>query len=173
MIEKTNQQNEVVQITKGQLEGILAELDNLRKGQKLEKPKRVTDRVARLRFHNGKPVVWYGNVREIKDNLNGKLVSFMDIKTLKSEELEKVEYLAFLNSNNAVNVSIKEQRAEKIIESQGKTLARNPNPHFNKKFEEFEYEEEVVSYQYEATVEVLEGEHKGEIFEVPTKCLNS
>ena len=33
----------------------------------LERPKRVNEHLARLRFHQGKPVVWYGDIRERRD----------------------------------------------------------------------------------------------------------
>ena len=89
-------EKEMVQIPKSQLEGILADIEKLKKGPVYEKPRRVTERIARLRFFNGKPVVWYGNVREIRNDKLGKFIAFMDIKVLGVKDLIEVEYLKFL-----------------------------------------------------------------------------
>lgn len=159
-------------ITEGQLRGILDELKALKQGSKFERPKRVTDRVATIRYHEGSPVVWYGNVRELKDAATGKMIAYMDIKTVADDEAKTVEYLAFLNSSNSVQVQIKKQEAEQIIESQGRYTAHNPNEHFDKKWQNREVDLEVISYRYTATIEVLEGDDKGSEYEISVEALN-
>ena len=165
--------NEMVQVPKEQWEGILADVAKLKKGPIYERPRRVTERIARLRFFKGKPVIWYGNVREIRNEKLGKFIAFMDIKVFGSKELIEVEYIKFLNERNWCEVLIKEQRAEEIIERKGRKRTINPDPVFNRKFQQIEVEDEVVSFEYEADVEVLEGEFKGEVFTVPASCLNA
>ena len=165
-------QNEKVEISKIQLDALVSRLEILEKrGQGIVKPKRVTERVASLRFHEGKPVVWYGNVREKKDKDTGKLVAWMDIKLFEREEpasLQTVEYLAFLNEHNSVQVKIVSKKMTEFRESAGVITTVNPDPAkiSGKSFQPQEVDAEVVRREYTSEVEVLEGPHKGELFTV-------
>ena len=181
-----NDDAEPVTLTKGQLKGILSELDSLKNRGMIQKPKRVTEHYARLRYHEGKPVVWYGNVREKKDHDSGKFVTWMDIKLFEDPKAIPVLYLDFLNSrndyaNNAVQVAIKKQEVEEKIESLGRRQAENPNPAtdpstgrpLDSNWRPFEVEMEVTSREYTATIEVLEGSDRGKTFVLPSSCLNA
>ena len=162
-----------VTITRGQLDGILAELANLKKGQRFEKPKRVTEHTAYVRYEDDKPVVKYGQVKERKDQSTGKMVAYMNVILAGVKEPKEVEYLAFLNSANQTQVKIISQNREECREVNGVMTAQNPDPHSNKSFQPREIELEVISRKYTATVEVLEGAHKGERFDISTSALNS
>lgn len=172
MTEAKETKNETITLNKTQYEGLLERLGNLEKGQRQERPKLVTERTAKLRFYGDKPVIWYGNVREIKDKDTGKLVGWMDIKTI-DDKTYKVEYLKFLNENVSVVVQIVNQVAEKVVEEFGTRLAVNPNPLFDKKWQEFETDDEIISYKYTAEVKVLDGPHAGETYTLSTMALNA
>lgn len=170
--------NEPVTLTRGQLDGILAELSNLKSRGATKKPKRVTDRTATLRFHEGKPVITYGQVREVKDPTTGRMVSYMEIET-KSEEgpvKATVGYLEFLNSANSYQVSIKSQKAEEVIQSLGTFQAQNPDEakvgSSAKGWRSREVENEVKTFRYIVDIEVLEGEYKGLTLTVSAEALN-
>lgn len=165
---------DLVQIPRAEWESLKADIEKIKTGRQFQKPKKVTEHFANIRFHDGKPVVWYGNVHEVKDKLTGKLVAYMDIKLDGEEGTERVEYLAFLNTPNSVKVEIKKQEAQQIVTSLGVRRAVNLDEAkiSGQKFAAREYEDEVVSYEYTATIEVIDGEHKGETYIVPSNCLN-
>lgn len=173
--EEKVQNNEVVQLTKSQFDSIMADLSALKNRGAVKKPKRVTEHTATLRFHNDKPVVWYGNIRELKDKDTGRLVAWMDIKVLGSEKVINVPYLEFLNGNNRVQVKILKQTAEEIVKSFGNFRAENPDPAqiSNRNWRANEVEEEVRSYKYTSVVEVIDGEHTGEQYTISNDALNS
>lgn len=162
---------ETVTITKGQLDGLLARLENLEVGRGIKKPKRVTEHEAYLRFYKEKPVVKLSNHKEMCDNF-GKIRGFVDLTLLGADKPEIAEYLPFLNESNQVKVKILSQKAEEVVITQGKTRAQNPDPLNDKKFESGEIDLEVTSYQYTAEVEVIEGEHMGEKYTLDTRALN-
>ena len=151
-------------------------------------PKRVSDRIATLRFYKGKPVVWYGNVRELKTKDDDERVSYMDIKLYGEEKVLTIKYLDFLNKEKeyseeveSYEVSIKSQKVEEIYKSYGRRMAENPNPARDpatgqplgdRGWQSKEIEMEVVGYKYTAVVEVNDGPHKGEEFTLSTACLN-
>ncbi len=164
-----NEDSEPVTLTKGQLKGIFAELDALKGGFK--KPKRVTERYAHLRFHEGQPVVFYGNIREKLEPTTGDKVAWMEIQTLDGVK-HTVKYLDFLNESNSVQVQILSQKAEEKTISQGEFETKNPNPHFDKKFQPRNEEFTVTSYEYEAKVKVTEGPHEGTEYVLGVEALN-
>src|SRR3990167_4020486 len=89
-------QSETITLTRAQLEAIVDE--RVQKGLTggVKPLKRVTERIATLRVFKGKPVVWYGNVKQ-KRNEDGDAVAFMDIKLFDQEKSVTVNYLEFLN----------------------------------------------------------------------------
>lgn len=164
-----NTEGESVQITKTQLSGLLDRIESLEKGSRFEKPKRVTERIARLRFHKDKPVVWYGNVREKRDAETEKMVAYMDIKLYEQDKKETVKYLDFLNEANQYSVIKKSTEMKEFVESYGTFVPENPNPadeSFTKRWSPGETEEEVIRREYVSVVEVLGGPHKGQVYTV-------
>ena len=170
--------NETVTITKKQLQGLLDRLENVERSQKFEKPKRVTEHFGTIRVYNGKLVIWFGNVRDVWDNDKNKNIGYMDIKLEGQEKIEKVNYLDFLNSPTSVRVEIKKQVAEEVRElpKTGPTQAFvNPDEgNWTGKFKTWQggQDLEIVSYKYQAEVEVLEGTLKNQVFKVDSSCLN-
>ena len=168
----------MVSISEGQLKGLLDRLENLERGQKFERPKRVTTHVATMRVYEGKPVVWYGNVKESWDDKQDKMIAYMDIKLEGQEKSVNVNYLDFLNSPTSVQVEIKSQKAEEIRElpKTGPTAAfQNPDEaNWTGRFKSWQggQDLEVVSYKYQAEVEILDGDLRGKTFSVPSSCLN-
>src|SRR3990167_8663895 len=71
---------EVLTLTRSQLDRITADLDNLKKSQTSIKPVRSTERTATIRFHDDKPVVWYGKVNEIWNREQNKNIAYLDFK---------------------------------------------------------------------------------------------
>ena len=177
-LENTENKNEMVTMTKGQLKGLLDRVENLERGQKHERPKRVTEHFATMRIHEGKPVIWFGNVKEKWDDKLDKLVAWMDIKLEGQDKPVTVEYLEFLNSPTSVRVEIKSQKAEEIRELPkiGQTTAfENPDQgNWTGKFKSWQggQDLEVVSFKYQAEIEILEGELVGKTFSIPSNCLN-
>lgn len=161
-----------VTLTRGQLESIITELESLKRGQRFEKPARVTERTARIRIHEEKPVVWLGNVRDIFDAKQAKKIAWADVKLYEEDKIRTVGYLEFLNSANSVQVKIKSQEVTEIVTSEGSITATNPNPYFDKKFQSYETELTSTRHEYQATVEVLAGELKSKVFILPSTCLN-
>lgn len=168
------EKTETVTMTKAQLEAII---DDRIKNQRVpERPKRVTDRIARLRFYEDMPVTSYSNIKEKKDVDNGKLVAWMDITTLaKNGETKKftVPYLEFLNSGNSVQVQIKKVdiQVQETVEDKFSTV--NPNPKDNKNWSSSEIEGAVTRETRTMDILVLEGDHKGEEYTVDSNALNS
>ena len=172
-IAETNE--ELITLTKSQLEGIMADLDSLKKSQTSVKPKRSTERVATLRFHDDKPVVWYGEVKEVWNSERHKNIAYLDFKVEGNNKPINVEYLKFLNSDNKVNVKIKSQSVEEITQSEGVMTTRNPDQAkiATKNWESREMDAEIITRIYTVTVEVMEGPHSGEVYTVPAKSLNN
>ena len=140
------------------------------------KPKRVTFHHAMLRFHDGKPVIGYGNIRELLNKDTGKKVAWMDIKLEGEKDPVTVEYLEFLNSANEAKVLIKERKMKEVVRSEGQMTTVNPDPAKISSKREFTpqvVDAEVVTRKYIMTVEVLEGEHIGKVFTLPEDCLNA
>src|SRR3990167_3684262 len=173
---KVNPEMEPAVISKGQLAGILAELSSLKNRGVPKKAERVKEHIATLRFHENKPVIWFGNVDEKRDSVTGKSVAYMDIKLQGEEGLINVPYLQFLNTSNFVKVQILSQKAEKVIQSEGTFMTENPDQANrggkSSNFQSQEMEAEIVSYKYQAELEVLEGPHVGLKLTVPSECLN-
>lgn len=168
--------NEPVVVTRAEWEGLMGQIKNLTTGASTVRAKKVTSHTATLRFHEGKPVIWYGNVKEIKEKDTGKLVAWMDIELQGVKEKLRVEYLDFLNSPNSVRVLIKEQKLKEIRQSEGIITTVNPDQakiSSKTPWTPQEVEAEIVTRKYIATVEVIEGDHKGEVFILPNDCLNA
>lgn len=165
--------NETITMTRSQLEGIVAEM--IAKSGSPKKPQRVTDHVATLRFHEGRPVVQYGQVREVKEN--GEKVAYMNINVQEDGEFVaepiKVRYIDFLNDSNFSKVQILKQHAEKKEISHGEFHTQNANEVYDKKFQSELAEDLEVRYIYTCDVEVLEGDLKGKKFTVPATALNA
>ncbi len=157
-------------ITKGQWEALLHEVANLRSGTKVEKPKRVTDHTATLRFYGDKPVVKFSNFQE--PLVDGRRVGFVDL-TLEDGEVVAVEYLAFLNEGNGEKVKIISQKATESVKNYGTVRAVNPDPKNQKTWDGGMIDLEVTSVSYQAEVEVIDGPHEGKKYSVPTTCLNA
>jgi len=169
---------ENISIPKEQLDGLLARLDKLESANKgYERAKRVTDRVANVRFHNGMPVIGYGNYKEIKDKETLKFVGYIDLTLLdvKSDKtsVETVPYLEFLKQSNFSLVQIIKQTPNERVISHGFGTTINPNPHFDRKFESGPVEYLETKVEYVSDVEVLEGEFKGLKFSIPNNALNA
>lgn len=172
-MENQTNQNETITITRGQFDALVEKVNKLeQRGQGVVKPKKVTERVARLRFDEDKPVIWYGNVREKKDKDTGKLVAWMDIKLFAGLDippiLKTVEYLYFLNDSNSVKVKILSKKMIEYRESQGVIRTINPDEAkiAGKNFQSQEIDAETVRREYTSEIEVLEGSHLGEKFTV-------
>lgn len=176
--DKQEDKNEVVTITRRQLQGLLDRVENIERGQKYEQPKRVTEHHGTIRVYEGKPVVWFGNVKEKWDGVQDKMIAWMDIKLEGQEKLVTVEYLEFLNSPTSIRVEIKSQKAEEIrkVPKTGPTMAfENPDEaNWTGKFKNWQggQELEEISYKYQAEIEILEGELVGKTYFVPSDCLN-
>jgi len=65
---------EFVQVPKKEWDGLLADMAALKNKRAPQRAKRVLEHTARMRFHNGKPVVGIENIRDVKDSSNGRLV---------------------------------------------------------------------------------------------------
>lgn len=172
--ENTQVGEEFVQVPKKEWDGLLADMAALKNKRAPQKVKRVTDRTATMRFHEGKPVVWIGNVRDIKDATNGRLVGFCDLKLFGGEKPVTVNYLEFLNSFNYFPVNIKKQTAHEVEQNSGEFTPENPDPAkiATKSFSAGQVENVVRSYTYTAEVEVTDGPDAGKTFTVPSTCLN-
>ena len=169
---KVETPEDTVTLSKSQFEGLIGRLETLEERGKTRKPKRITENTAILRFHNDKAVRWAGNVVETLDKLTGRNIAHMDIKLYGEEKAIKVPYLEFLNAKNATLVRIKEQKAEEIVDVVESSRTRNPDPVHKKDFTSREMDMEVVTLKYTATVEVLEGSHKGDVYTLPGEALN-
>ena len=172
--ENTQVDGEFVQVPKKDWDGLLADMAALKNKRAPQKFKRITERTATIRFHEGKPVVWMGNVRDIKDPTNGKLVGFFDIKTFGSDKAETVNYLEFLNATNYFQVKILSQKAQEVEQSGGEFIPENPDPAkiASKSWSSGQVESVVRSYVYTAEVEVVDGPDAGKTFTVPSTALN-
>lgn len=136
----------------------------------VEKPKRVLERTASVRFHNGKPVVKVDNVRQ--EMKNGKSTMVFDIYLIDDPKPITVEYLPFLNDSEQVTVKILNQHATEQITSAGEITARNPDPAHIKDWRGDRVELEVKKITYIADVEVENGIYAGLKFQIPTLALN-
>lgn len=161
---------ETITLTKGQLEAMID--DRIKNKGVPEKPRRVTDRTARLRFHNGQAVVKYANVREKLDVSTGRPLAWMDI-TLEDGSVHTVPYLEFLNSQNSALVQIKRMQVEEVVVSEGSLRTQNPNPKDIKNWSGSEIEAVVTHENRVMEVVVLDGEYKGREIKVDGNALNS
>lgn len=166
---------DTVTLSKQQFAELTARLEKVeQRGLGVVKPKRVTEHTARVRVHEGKPVVWCGNVKEKKDASTGKLVAWMDLKLDGSDKVVMVEYLDFLNAPNHVLANIKSQKMEQFETVLGVRNAINPDEAKinSKNWKSKEVEDRVVTRKYTVTVEILEGDLQGKEFVIPADALN-
>lgn len=180
---EVKKENEKITLTRTELEAIVdARVEKgLRGGVK--PLKRVTTHTATMRVVDGKPVVEFGNVRQTKekDPRTGNLIATMDIKLLGEDKPRQVNYLDFLNASDdfqgtRVNIEIKKQEAKEVVSSQGSWRTQNSDEANvsgkNKNWQSEDTDLEVVSYEYYFDIEVLDGDLKGQKFNVPNHCLN-
>lgn len=161
---------ETITITKDQLSAFVQDEVAKALGAKIEKPKRVTEHTAYIRFFEDQPVVGLANVRERL--LDGKKVGFVDLNLLDGS-VRNVEYLNFLNESERETVSIIKQNAKQHVKNYGTVRAINPDPYNQKTWNGGMIDLEVTSYTYQADVEVIsDGKRKGEKYSVSTEALN-
>lgn len=170
--EKHLEDDQAVTVTKAQWDEVMSQLAQLRQQGKVEKPKRVTDRVATLRFYEGKAIIGASEVAERL--IDGRLTGFVTLKLEDGEEVEMLyrDYVRFLNGSMGEKVKIIDQKATEHVKSYGKVRAINPDPVNVKTWDGGVIDLEVTSVSYLANVEVLEGEHAGQQYTVPTSVLN-
>lgn len=165
--------SDTVTVSRNQLDAYIADAVAKAVGAKVDKPKRVTNHTAVVRYHNGQPVVGLGNLVERK--VEGRTIGYIKL-TLLDGTVEEVEYLKFLNESERQQVSIISQKATEHVTNgnQGRTIhAENPNPYEVKNWQSTQIDLDVVSYTYKATVKVLQdGDHLDEEFEIETAYLN-
>src|SRR3990167_7285994 len=150
-------------ITKEQLDAVVADAVKkaLANRGATEKPKRVTDRIAKVRFFKDKLVRGYGNVDDKRDE-RGKLVAYMDVTLDGEDKPERVEYLQFLDKTPQYRVMIKRVNIDEIIESEGEFRTVNPD--------EAKIDRKKVKT---SDIEVMEGPFQGQKFTVvDNDCLN-
>ncbi len=169
-LKPVQEKSETITITRDQLKAFVQDEVAKAIGSKIEKPKRVTDRVAVIRIHEGKPVVSLNKVRERL--VDGRQVAFCKIQTLGSPEEIEVGYLDFLNEAEKANVKILSQKATESVKSYGTIKAINPDPMNIKEWNGGNVDLEVTSVQYQAEIEVIDGDLAGQKYSVPTSCLN-
>ncbi len=172
-VEAPKPSSETITISKGQLQAFVQDAVAKAMGSKVEKPSRVKEHTAVVRYLDGQPVIKIAGLKERK--VDGKNIGYINV-TLLDGIVKEVEYLPFLNETERMHVKILSQKAEQHITSgnMGNTVyAENPNPYEIKNFTSREIELEVVSYTYEANVEVTtEGEYLGNKFTIDTAFLN-
>ena len=170
-------ESDIVTLTKGQLDGLLARIEAMENRGAVKRPKRVTEHTATIRFYKGQPIIKYENVRDKKDHDLDKMVSYWDVTTYDGEK-HTLKHGEFLKSEgefagNTFPVLIKKNTSEEIIEYQGTRRTTNPDEIHNKHFQSREIEMEVTTDIYTSEIEVLSGPDKGKTFTVPTFALNS
>lgn len=167
----------VVQLTTEQWTEIMNRLDRAEQGSKgLQKPVRVTEHTAMVRFFNDKPVIKTSNYRERQ--VEGKWIAFFDLYLLGEDKPTNVEYIKFLNVElegaGTEKVKIIKQTATSHVKNYGQMTAVNPDPFNNKKFVGDMIDLDATSTTYVAEVEVCDDQlHAGLKFEIDTKSLNN
>lgn len=173
-------EEETVVVSKVELDGILSRLKDLESGKKmmLTKSDRVKEHIAYLRMIDDELVVGVQKNKRgeeksayIYKNEHGDEFLRWDV-VLESGKKVTVEMLEFLNDNNKINVKILDQKAKKSVKVVDVIKAENSDPHLNKNFSSFDVEQEVVSVEYDATVEILDGENAGKTLTISTRMLN-
>lgn len=159
----------VVTITTQQWQEVLNRLARAEQRGVVEKPKRITEHTATLRFCNDKAVVGFDNFREVMEE--GRRIGYFDL-TLEDGEVLTVPYLEFLNEGNGEKVKIVSQKAHEQVKSFGTVRAINPDPKNQKTWDGGMIDLEVTTVTYQAEVEVIEGPHAGKKISVPTAALN-
>jgi len=180
---------EKVEVDAQQLKQLLADNEafkqkfaKIEKG--VEKPKRVTEHIARLRLIKGSPVVDFGKTweelpRTELNQLNEKRLFGEFIVLVKGEDgkerqvVETVDYIDFINESERAKVSILYQKATKHVDVQDTVRKSNPDPVHNKDFRGGEEVDlEVISYSYMCEVEVIDGTLKGNKYKLDSNVLN-
>ncbi len=174
-------ENEIT-ITKEHLDSVVA--DAVKKALAgrgtQEKPKRVTERFAKVRFYKDKLVRKYDNVSERRNDM-GRLVAYMDITLDGVEAPERVEYLNFLDKTRQYNALIKKVHYEEqvIIEDPNhtggtfKTVNSDEAGIERKNFQPIIVDAEVTKKVKTSDIEILDGPYAGQTFTViDNDCLN-
>lgn len=164
-----------VTISKKDFQGIMERITSLEKGSTVVKPKRINEHTAYLRLVNGMPVVKVNKVWTQDKGMPSE-TDMIEIELLQSSgEVKKHHdsYLHFLNEAPKVLVTIKNQKAERVVQSQGIVRSSNPDPVFSKSgMYGQEVDLEVVSYDYTCEVEIMEGDLKGRTITMSNNYLN-
>ena len=160
-------QNEI-KLSREQLDAVVADAVKKALGSRgIEKPKRVTERIAKVRFHNDKLVRKYSNVEEQRDE-RGKLVAYVDITLDGEEKPDRVIYLNFLDKTPQYRVLIKKTYIEEVVESEGEFRTVNPDEAKieRKNFTSSVEVAEVTKKHKKSDIEVMEGPYQGQTFTV-------
>ena len=161
-----NTQN--LNISREQLDAVVADAVKKALANKIaEKPKRVTERIVKVRFYKDKLVRSYSNVDEQRDD-RGKLIAWVDITLDGQEEPERVEYLKFLDKTPQFRALVKKVTFDEIVESEGEFRTVNPDEakierkNFNPRVEVAEVTKKVKK----SDIEIMEGSHQGEVYTI-------
>lgn len=163
----------MVQVPESQLNTLLERIDKLEKGQgQLIRPKRVTEKTAKLREWEGKLVIGYTKVYQILNTATQALEEKIELLLKEGDKTKKVEagYLDFLNNAAPVKVKIIEQRAENKTEIVGSSNLVDPKD--DRIYPDKTIDMIVTSVDYTSKVEVLDGQFIGETFVIENKFLN-
>ena len=173
-MDTTNTQSDLpikdeIRISKAQLDAVVA--DAVKKalaGRTSEKPKRITDRIVKVRFYKDKLVRSYGNVDEQRDTATGKLVAYMDVTLDDQVKPERVKYLEFLDKTPQYRALVKKISFDEIVESEGEIQTKNPDEAKieKKNFVSRVETAEVTKRVKKSEIELMEGPFAGQTFTV-------
>ena len=168
---------ETITLAKQDFDSLMERVVKLERGIRTTTPKRVNERVATLRFIDGKyPVSRVGLVK-IQDYGLPTQHNTIDIYYVddKGKEVKKVfNYLNFLNTPDEVDapriqVSILKQEAHERKEVQEHKRPIDPS---NDRYKQEPIDFTVTFVDYTLTCEILEGELKGQTITVQDNLLN-
>ena len=172
---KNEVKSELISISKEQLDAVVDEAVKkamINRGVP-EKMKRVMERIVKVRFYKDKLVRKFANVEEEQDE-KGKTIWYMDITLDGQEEVEKVEYLKFLDRTPQYRAFVKKTEYKELVEVDdpnhegGKFVTENPDEAKieRKNFTARVENAEVTKRVKESEIEIMEGPFSGQKFTI-------
>jgi len=190
IIEETSKKSEEVEtisVSKAEWDSVLKTVDELKNPGRPVEAKKTNKHVGFLRSIDGKIITkvlkTWQEPSKTKLNFEDTKRLFGKFVVLDGDKLKEVDhdYLNLVSEEDTKNwVLIKERKKKEVTKSQGFFTAENPNPAaktigYADKYNDYSpgmVEGVVTTVEETLVVEMLEGDNKGETFEVNADILN-
>jgi hypothetical protein len=172
--EKIKEKNDTVSVPRSEWNEILLRLKQIEEGG-VKKIEKVKERTATIAFYEGKIVTkilktWVEHkFSEVNKTDEDRL--YASIQT-EDGKIHTLDYINFLNEAERKKFKIKKIDKKQADINHGEFLTQNTNPKDEKNFQQVEIEDIEVRTDDDYTLEIPDGERKGELVKLNHLALN-